>query len=427
MNGADGSGGPRVFPEGARRWIIFGVSTTLFVLSQFYRATIAVISPQLMADLSLDPRQLSLITSAFFYAFALAQIPIGLSLDRIGARTTMTVLSLVAVAGAAAFAAGGSVHTLVAARMLLGVGMACNLMGTFKLLTLWFGPHRFATLTTLVFSIGTLGNLAATTPLVLMVQAVGWRSAFLVFAAVNLALAVLFFAVVRDRPPGRTGAAEAAPPPDFRQVLSGLLRLLRMRDYWIISLGTFCHYGIWASIQTLWAGPYLIDRMGLSAVAAGNIIFLMNMGFVLGGPLCGVLSDRWLQTRKGVVLVGVAGMGGLLAVMAVLPEGAGWVALTALFFSFGLSRSAGGIMYAHIKERMPVETAGTAMTGINFFTMIGAAVFLQAMGALMQHLHPEAALGAEAFRAVYLACCGCLAVVFLLYLWTRETGAGRAR
>jgi hypothetical protein len=122
-----------------------------------------------------------------------------------------------------------------------------------------------------------------------------------------------------------------------------------------------------------------------------------------------------------VVLVGIAGMAGLLAVMAVLPEGAGWMALAALFFSFGLSRSAGGIMYAHIKERMPIETAGTAMTGINFFTMIGAAVFLQSMGSLMQHLYPDAALGAASFRTAYLLCCGCLAVVFFLYLWTRET------
>jgi MFS family permease len=407
--------------------MIFGVSTALFVLSQFYRATIAVISPQLMTELALDTRQLSLITSAFFYAFALAQIPIGLSLDRIGARYTMTVLSLVAVAGAAAFAAGHSVETLVAARMLLGIGMACNLIGTFKLLTLWFAPRQFATLTTLVFSIGTLGNIAATTPLVVLVQAIGWRSAFMVFSATNLGLAVAFFWIVRDRPPAPDRAGGTGKVQRFRDVFAGFRKLLGMRDYWIISIGTFCHYGIWAAIQTLWAGPYLIHRMGLSAVAAGNFIFLMNMGFVLGGPLWGVLSDNWLHSRKGVVLVGIAGMAGLLAVMAVLPEGAGWMALTALFFSFGLSRSAGGIMYAHIKERMPIETAGTAMTGINFFTMIGAAVFLQAMGSMMQHLYPETALGAASFRTVYLLCCGCLVVVFFLYLWTRETANAKKR
>jgi MFS family permease len=370
---------------------------------------------------------LSLITSAFFYAFALAQIPIGLSLDRVGARYTMTLLSLVAVAGAVTFAGGHSAKTLIVARMLLGIGMACNLMGTFKLLTLWFSPRQFATLTTLVFSIGTLGNIAATTPLVLLVQAIGWRSAFLVFAATNLGLAVVFFWIVRDRPPISSGSAGAGKRPGYRDVFAGFGRLLRMRDYWIISLATFCHYGIWASIQALWAGPYLMNRMGLSAVAAGNFIFLMNVGFVLGGPFWGVLSDNWLHTRKGVVLVGIAGMAVLLAVMAVLPEGSGWAALTALFLSFGLSRSAGGIMYAHIKERMPIETAGTAMTGINFFTMIGAAVFLQTMGSLMQHWYPEAALGAASFRTVYLLCCGCLAVVFFLYLWTKETNPSASR
>lgn len=78
-------------------------------------------------------------------------------------------------------------------------------------------------------------------------------------------------------------------------------------------------------------------------------------------------------------------------------------------------------MYAHIKERMPIERAGTAMTGINFFTMTGGAVFLQGLGNLMERLHPGASLGPAAFRASFLFCAGCLAVTALLYLMTKET------
>ncbi len=133
---------PSKIPFSWLRWIIFLLTSLLFVLSQFYRASVAVITPNLISDLGLDSEGLSLISAAFFYAFAVMQIPLGIYLDSLGARVTMTVLSLLAVAGALIFAWGESLEALVFGRILLGVGMACNLMGTLKLITLWFGPRR---------------------------------------------------------------------------------------------------------------------------------------------------------------------------------------------------------------------------------------------------------------------------------------------
>jgi hypothetical protein len=120
----------------------------------------------------------------------------------------------------------------------------------------------------------------------------------------------------------------------------------------------------------------------------------------------------------------VAGLFGMLLVLAAfsrLQAGVGFIPLALLFFGFGFFSSAGQIMYAHIKERMPIERAGTAMTGINFFTMAGVAVFLQGLGSLMQQWYPEASLGAGAFRGAFLFCAGCLAVTAALYLLTQET------
>ncbi|MFP4668629.1 MAG: MFS transporter, partial [Desulfobacterales bacterium] len=122
------------------RWGVFVLTSLFFLLSQFYRASMAVISSDLISDLGLSASDLSLLSSSFFYAFALVQIPIGLSLDRFSPRITMSVLSFFGVAGALCFAWAGSLNTALAGRILLGVGMACNLMGPFKLLTLWFGP-----------------------------------------------------------------------------------------------------------------------------------------------------------------------------------------------------------------------------------------------------------------------------------------------
>lgn len=412
----------------SRRWTIFFISSALFILSQFYRATIAVITPQLISDLSLDTRTLSLMSAAFFYAFALTQIPLAVYLDKIGSRKTMIFLNLVAIAGAIVFAGANSSQMLILARLLLGIGMACNLMGTFKLISVWFGPLRFATLTTLVFSLGTAGNVFATTPLILLVQAIGWRSAFILFAAINLGLIAVFFATVRDNPPDtRLPESSRADSKGFNDMLAGLGRVLQQKDYWIISLGTFCRYGVYAAIQTLYAGPYLMNARGFSPLAAGNIIFLMNLGFIIGGPFFGMVSDRLAKTRKWVVLPGIVGMALMIGVFAVLPPTAGPIVLALLFFLLGLITSAGGIMYSQIKEQVPIENAGAAMIGINFFTMVGSAVFLQGMGIFMQSTYPEAPMGTAAFRGTFVLCAACLLLVAFIYFFTTDTGRGKNR
>lgn len=406
----------------SRRWAIFTIASGNFFLSQFYRVSNAVISPQLLRDLSLDTAGLGLLSASFFYGFAITQIPISIFLDRIGPRRMMAALSLIGIIGALIFSWADTLSLGIVGRALLGLGMACNLMGTLKLLTLWFGAPGFATLSGVVFSIGTLGNMVATTPLVMMVEKMGWRATFQLIAAVNLLMVLIFYIVVRDEPKegsfGRSAAETGLAP---RQALSDLMLLLRQKDYWIISFGTFASYGIFAAFQALWAGPYLMEAMGLSARNAGHIIFLMNLGVILGGGIWGALSDRVMKTRKWPVFGGHIILGFITIILAVLPHGIGTPLLASLFFGFGFFRMTGALMYTQIKELMPIEMAGTAMTGINFFTMIGSAVFLQGLGSLMQYLYPETSRGPEAFRVAFFLCAICLVVLSFLYLFTQDT------
>jgi len=405
----------------SRRWFIFLITSANFFLSQFYRASNAVIANDLVVDLALDTRGLGTISAAFFYAFALTQIPISIFLDRIGPRKMMTGLSLLGIAGALIFSYAHSIGPGLVGRTLLGMGMACNLMGTLKLLTVWFGPATFATLSGVIFSIGTLGNMAAATPLVLLVNVMGWRQAFMVIAGVNLLLVLILYVVVRDTPPDKPSTSPQELFPDMRRAFSGLALLLKKKEYWIISLASLVSYGVYGAFQTLWAGPYLMEAMGQSVMNAGHLILLMNLGAISGGPVWGVLSDRILKTRKWLVSGGLLIVVVMVLLMAGLPGGTRFLALAFLFFSFGFFRATGLLMYVHIKEIMPLEMAGTAMTGINFFTMIGPALFLQGLGIFMQSLYPESSRGAEAFTASFLVCAFCSFLVAVFYLFTRDT------
>ena len=282
----------------SRRWFIFGIACSLFFLSQFYRVSNAVIAPQLLADLALDTKGLGLISASFFYAFALTQIPISLLLDRVGPRSMMTTLSTIGIFGAVVFSWADALAYGVAGRILLGIGMSCNLMGTYKLLTLWFSPRAFATLAGLVVALGTAGNMVATTPLVILVGQMGWRSSFQLIAVINLVLTVLFYGIVRDRP-AQNRVDSPAATMDIRQAFGNLRLLLTQKDFWIISFGTFARYGIFAAFQALWAGPYLMEVMGYSALTTGNLILLLNVGMILGAPCWGTVSDGCLIHANG--------------------------------------------------------------------------------------------------------------------------------
>lgn len=404
-----------------QRWGVFALVSIFFLLSQFYRASMAVISSDLIRDLGLNASNLSLLSSVFFYAFALAQIPLGLVLDRLGPRITMSILSLFGVAGALCFAWAESLTMAVWGRLILGLGMACNLMGPFKLLTLWFSPAQFASLSTLIFSIGAAGSIVASSPLVVLVQFLGWRWAFTMIAAFHALLTVVFLLCVRDRP-AQSQSMDSSP--SLGEILHGLGILLQTRDYWLISIGTFCRYGIFAAIQTLWAGPYLIYGIGLAPMQAGNIILILNLGFIAAGPLFGAFSDR-IQRRKMVILSGLLGMGTVLLVLGLQSSLTPLILFYLLFAAFGISGSTGGIMYTHIKERMPTNLAGTAMTGINLFTMFGAAFFIHGLGYLMQKVYAASALSLQAFQMVFCLSAICMAVVFVLYLLTKEAGPGQ--
>ncbi|CAB1076554.1 thiamine biosynthesis protein ThiF [Alkalispirochaeta odontotermitis] len=409
------------FDNKTRRWLIFWISSSLFFLSQFYRVSNAVIAPQLIQDLALDTKSIGLMSASFFYAFALTQIPISLLLDKMGPRMMMTTLSLIGVIGAVIFSLADSLAIGVVGRTLLGVGMACNLMGPYKLFSLWFSPSVFASLAGIFVAFGSLGNMIATTPLVMLVEQVGWRSGFQIIAFGSLILAFLFFIIVRDRPPQGTPQSEpVAKSINTGQAISNLRRLFKQVDYWIISLGTFGRYGVYAAFQALWAGPYLMEVIGLSALTTGNLILLLNLGMILGSPICGTLSDKVFRTRKWVIVAGSIGNVLTIGVMAILPLNMPIFVFGILFFGFGFFNATGILMYPHIKELMPPEMSGAAMTGINFFTMIGPALFLQGLGMLMQTLYPAASRGPEAFHAAFIVCIACLALITILYCFTNE-------
>ena len=240
---------------------LLAVLCSLSLASHFYRVSAAVIAPDLMRELTLSSEALAVLTGAFFLAYAAAQIPIGMMLDRIGARITISGMLLFAVAGSLLFAAADGMMELTIARILMGMGCAGVVAGALVVCTRWFPPYYFALLVTTLVGIGNLGNLVATAPMAAAAQSVGWRVSFVGIAAIVAVLAGLGYLVIRDAPPGHVYHRQKAE--SFATVVRGVGEVVTNPRLPVMLGLSFVSYASMITVLALWGGPYLNDVHGL--------------------------------------------------------------------------------------------------------------------------------------------------------------------
>lgn len=364
-----------------------------YVLSQFYRAFLAVLTPVLGVEIGAGPGDLAFASGVWFLVFALAQVPVGSALDRVGPRATAAVGLCIAAAGAAVFAMAGGPGAVVAAMVLIGAGCAPVLMAAYYILARTYPAAVFGTLAGMVIGVGSLGNIGASLPLAAAVEAFGWRATVWGVAGVTLAVAVALAVLVRD-PPRVEGAGRGS-----------LLDLLRMRALWPVLVMMAVCYAPAAGLRGLWVGPYLRDVFGADAAAIGVATLVMGGAMVLGNFAYGPL-DRVLGTRKWLIFVGNLGVLCCLLLLVALPEAGGW-GTVALFAALGFMGASFPMVVAHGRAFFPPHLVGRGVTLLNLFGIgaVGIAQFVT--GRIHAGLEGQGAVvayqGIFAFFAVMLA------------------------
>lgn len=368
----------------------FAILSAAYVLSQFYRSFLAIVAPNLTAELGLGPAELGALSGIWFGAFALAQFPIGWALDGFGPRRTLAGGMLVAVAGAFLFAAAPGFATMMLAMALIGVGCGPVLMASMFVFGRAYPPERFAVLSSLVLGIGALGVLAAATPLAYAVEAVGWRASMAAIGLLTAAATLAVFLLVRDPPIVRRAAHEEA------SAWRDLAAIMRLRALWPLLPLTFTGYAMVAAERSLWIGPYLLEVHKLDPIARGNGILAMSVAMSVGA-IAYAPFERLMRSPKRTVLIGtLVAASAFLALGAVpgLSTGAA-IMLLSLVGGFGMTY---GILMTHARAFYPEHLLGRGITFMNFVFIAGAGIvqavsglFVKAAGA--QGVPPEAAFG----------------------------------
>jgi predicted MFS family arabinose efflux permease len=396
-----------------RRTFIFLLFTSAYFLSQFFRSTNAVIAPNLAQDLTLTASQLGLMTSLFFAVFALAQIPLGIGLDRWGPRWMTSGTMLAAVAGSLLFAVAQNFGMAAAARALLGLGMAGVLIGGLKTFSQWYPAERFATATGLLTGIGSLGALVAATPLAWMNVAFGWRMVF-VAGAFLIALSAASIAIwARNTPPGVTWSSQ-------RQSENQIHRIVRKDIFWRIALLMGIHGGITGAYRTLWAGPYLYDMYVMDEITVGNFLLLMSVGTIVG-----FIATGWIVDRFGLMWSAV-GLGLLLLisliVLALRPEHA---VLAPMYLVFGLTSGLGVVLVGHARRVFPSRWTGQVLSLVNLAAFGGIFLFQWGSGVLIDRfpIDPAGHYSSQAYTTMLAISALAYLAAFLWYLPTTRPTA----
>ena len=323
-----------------------------------------MIAPNLVADLSLGPADLGLLTSTYFLTFAAFQLPLGVLLDRFGPRKTEACLLIFAALGAFVFARAGSASGLVAGRALIGFGVSSCLMAPFTAYAIWFDKERLPLINGVQVAVGGLGALTGTAPVETALQITDWRGLFTVLSVLTLAVAAAIFFVVPEK------KAEGASA-GLKEQLRGIGRVYSSFVFWRVAPLSVMSNATFLAVQTLWAGPWMRDVAGLDRMGVANGLLMIAAAMVAGFALLGAAAERLSRLGIKPLHVAVLGMGLFMVVQALIIIE--WAALTIpLWILYGFFGTTAVITYAILSQSFPEHLAGRVNTGLNVMAFLVA-------------------------------------------------------
>lgn len=388
----------------------------IYMVSQFFRNSIGVIGPDLARDFDLRAGDLSWLSSIFFFAFAAAQIPVGVAIDRFGPRAVMLATAAITLIGAAVFAFAPGYSGLLLGRALLGLGCSSFYMGSLTIYAHEFPSSRFGQLTGMQLGAGSIGTLVATAPLAWAAQAWGWRGAFWGVAAISAFMTLLVLLFVHESADAR--ANRQARAESVGESLRGVARAVRVPEFWTLFYMQLTVYSPFAAVLGLWAAPWFAQVHGVPPEGRGRLLFVMALAQIIGLFFWGGL-DRPMRSYKRPAMIAIVGAIAVMGLAAIvnIPTGA----LMLFCAAFGFMSAGSPLITAHGKFLFPADLTARGLTLMNIGT-VGGVWVQQFVTGLVMDMFPYVqgpsgrVYPPDAYKAVFAVMAAELAIGILLYM-----------
>lgn len=352
-------------------WLICGLGAIFYSYEYLLRIAPSVMDSELKMHFNLTASGFGLLSSMYYLAYVPMQLPVGVLLDRFGPQRLLTMACLVCVIGTFLFTGTTSPSIAAVGRFLMGFGSAFAFVGVLKLATIWLPENRLAMVAGMTSALGPIGAMFGDNFLEMFIHHFGWIKTLNATAIFGVALTVILWFGIHDNK-GRH--RQHGTVSNFKNSMIDLAIIIRNKQIWVNGMYGCLVYLPTTVFAELWGIPYLMHAHGMSMHDAGVANSILFLGFIIGAPIMGYISDC-LARRKLPMLVGACGATIIMLIILYAP-GLSINTIQCLMFFLGLLYSAQAIVFAVGREISPGEAAGTAMAITNMIVMLGA-MFLQ--------------------------------------------------
>ncbi len=319
----------------------------------------SVITEQLTREYNLTATGLGFLVGTYYYTYMFTQLVSGVLIDKYGARYLSSIALFCCAIGVLIF---GNTHSLPVAalsRGLMGFGVAFATVAYMKLAAGWFPPRQYAFVGGLLASAAMAGAFCSQAPLSYMVDMLGWRQCLFVVGIIGLVLTLLFLFVVRDAP---TDNPHSNVLESYRVEMKDILSVLKSKQNLLLTFYAGLAFSPIAIFGGCWGNPFLEQAYQLTKTETASMISLIFVGFGVGSPIIGILSDK-LGNRRNVLIISTLIACAAVSAVIYLPLPT-WLLMSALLL-FGFALGAYMLVFAIGKElNLPLLT-GTVIAMIN--------------------------------------------------------------
>jgi sugar phosphate permease len=355
-------------------WLII---CSFYCFQFFVRVSPTVMSHELMNSFGVTAAALGVLTSSYYLMYAPLQLPLGIVLDRLGARRLATLSVAICALGCIIFSTAPNLMAAQIGRMLMGAGSASAFLSCIKVASTWLPPQKFGIAAGLTMMIGTLGASSASRPLALMIQGMGWRQTILLFACIGFLIAFLIFFLIKDRNPSQ----QADRQHSQSSLRSDLKEIIVNPQCWLVAIFTFLMYSPMGVFGDMWGVPYFMQRFCVDCVSASAPASMLYVGIAIGAPLMSWFSNR-IQSRKIPLFVAAIANCVLFSFLLYGPQLSLYAAATVIFIA-GFFLGGQMIAFTVICEINKIRLSGTAAGFNNSICMLSGVLFQPCVGLIL--------------------------------------------
>lgn len=369
-----------------RRWIVWVLAATFVIFTYAQQVFPDIVATQLASDFHASKSTLGDISAAYFIAYATLQIPIGMSLDRIGIRIPLTIAIFLGGVSSILFAFAQTSEVAILARLLMGACASFSFLGCLKLVQGWFPVSRFSTMAGLTNTAAMLGA-ASGIPIAILVGTIGWRSATALLGDAQIALAAVVLLLVRDQAPEtelRT-LPSSQRPSDAEPIAKVVTSFLSNPQVWLNALYATSISLVLVAFGDLWGVSFIEKSYGADAIKAADVGTCLFAGGMIGSMFFGWFADFIGSRKKTMILAAVGGLASMIPTL--LGTNIPLPLFEAGLFLIGFFTGASIVPYAVARELHP-DSSGLSIGFLSTCTYAGCALSQPLLGYMLQ-LHSK--------------------------------------